>query len=106
MRNTPGCPLSMVFIALYLYAWISKVLETGATPRSLADDMLILAIGYDCVRRLRDALDATHAMLEDMGKFAPVPRTYSTTTFRLSSCTFFSMTPRLLLRSSTKNWTT
>eukprot|EP00973_Karenia_brevis_P034687 4786751-Karenia_brevis.AAC.1 len=36
-----GCPLSMMFIALFLRAWICQMIELGLTPRTLADDILL-----------------------------------------------------------------
>ena len=75
-----GCPFSMCFIALFLRPWLMKVQAKGANARALADDMLILGIGSDCTSKLRDALNETHIMLEDMGaKIATnKPLTFST----------------------------
>ena len=39
----------------------------GAYARALADDMLIIAVGDNSARALREALDATHQMLIDLG---------------------------------------
>eukprot|EP00973_Karenia_brevis_P076462 10622962-Karenia_brevis.AAC.1 len=37
-----GCPLSMLFVALFLRAWIAQMLtDFGLTPRTLADDILL-----------------------------------------------------------------
>eukprot|EP00973_Karenia_brevis_P068646 9545019-Karenia_brevis.AAC.1 len=40
-----GCPLSMVFIALMMRPWTLQMREMHATPRALADDVLLTAIG-------------------------------------------------------------
>eukprot|EP00973_Karenia_brevis_P021301 2929298-Karenia_brevis.AAC.1 len=38
-----GCPFSMVFISLYLRSWIQQMLSIHAEPRTLADDVLLMA---------------------------------------------------------------
>ena len=40
-----GCPLSMLFIAFMLRPWVLEVIKLGATPRCLADDMLVTVSG-------------------------------------------------------------
>ena len=62
-----GCPLSMPFVSLLLRAWAVLVISKGCKPRSLADDLLILAIGDGHARKMSDALDATLNFLADMG---------------------------------------
>jgi hypothetical protein len=67
-----GCPLSMPFVSLLLSAWALLVHSTGCKPRSLADDLLMLAIGDGHARNMSGALDATLTYLADMGgKVAP-----------------------------------
>ena len=62
----------MPFVSLLLRAWALLVKEKECKPRSLADDLLILAIGDGHARRMSDALDATLTYLADMGgKVAP-----------------------------------
>eukprot|EP00973_Karenia_brevis_P085251 11833097-Karenia_brevis.AAC.1 len=37
-----GCPFSMVFISLYLRAWVKQMISVHAEPRTLADDILLM----------------------------------------------------------------
>ena len=41
-----GCPLSMVFVALFLRSWVVHMLSLSVVPRTLADDLFIAAQGY------------------------------------------------------------
>ena len=49
----------MPFVSLLLRAWAEIVTSKGCKPLSLADDLLIIAIGDGHARKLSDALDAT-----------------------------------------------
>ena len=40
-----GCPWSMTFVGFLTRPWVLKCTKLGATPRILADDMLVDAIG-------------------------------------------------------------
>ena len=67
-----GCPLSMPIVSLLLRPWAKLVERYGCKPRSLADDLLILAVGDGHARKLSGALDATFNILAAMGgKVAP-----------------------------------
>ena len=67
-----GCPLSMPVVSLLLRPWAQLVKEHGCKPRSLADDLLIVAEGEGHAKKLSLALDATLTFLSDMGgKVAP-----------------------------------
>ncbi len=75
-----GCPPSMPFVSLLLRPWAQLVKEHGCKPRSLADDLLIVAEGEGRAKKLSQALDATLTFLSDMGgKVAPIKsRVFST----------------------------
>ena len=40
-----GCPLSTTLVAFLLHAWANGILDLDATPRALADDLLVSATG-------------------------------------------------------------
>ena len=67
-----GCPLSMMFLALVLRPWTMAMESIGATPRILADDLMLLTSGSDHVSKMHQAINKTHELLQDMGaKVAP-----------------------------------
>ena len=62
----------MMLIALIILPWLKTVESKGATPRTLADDILTLASGIDHQPIFVDVLDFTHAYIAAMGSgFAP-----------------------------------
>ena len=62
----------MPIVSLLLRQWGKLVEKHGCKPRSLADDLLILATGNGHARKLSEALDATFGLLSAMGgKVAP-----------------------------------
>ena len=48
-------------------AWVIIMKEKGVTPSLLVDDLLILTDGKDMVVKFKQAMDATHEYLADMG---------------------------------------
>jgi hypothetical protein len=62
-----GCPLSLMMIAYLLRPWIMKMRSMQVTPRVLADDILLFARGEGHETRFKQAYDATHAYINDMG---------------------------------------
>ena len=62
----------MMFLALLLRPWTLAMKAIGATPRILADDLMLLTVGSLHVSKMHQAIDLTHEMLQDMGaKVAP-----------------------------------
>ena len=63
-----GCHFSMAMVALIMKPWI-LIMRTfkGITCCILADDVLILATVKHMATNFEKALDATHAILHDMG---------------------------------------
>ena len=51
-----GCPLSMMFIAFLLRPWIIMMRKADATPRILADDLLVFASGDGHESKFKNAL--------------------------------------------------
>ena len=62
-----GCPFSMLIIALLLRPWILMMRQIPATPRLLADDILVLTQGQHHEVLLHTALDATHLYIASIG---------------------------------------
>eukprot|EP00973_Karenia_brevis_P002624 357756-Karenia_brevis.AAC.1 len=59
-----GCPYSMIFISLFLRAWICEMEAFSATPRTLADDLLITTTGTRALHTFRHCFTATIAHLQ------------------------------------------
>ena len=57
----------MMFVGLYLRPWCELMEDIGATPRVLADDMLITVQGPNHVEIFQKAMDITHVFLKDIG---------------------------------------
>ena len=67
-----GCPFSMMMVALIMRPWVRLMVLMGTTPRVLADDVLIIAVGKKLLGKYARALNATHQYLHDLGaKIAP-----------------------------------
>eukprot|EP00973_Karenia_brevis_P039592 5467371-Karenia_brevis.AAC.1 len=67
-----GCPLSMVFVSLYLRAWMQQMTSIHAIPRSLADDVMLLARGSRALHIFQRGFEDTMSHLIDMGgRLAP-----------------------------------
>eukprot|EP00973_Karenia_brevis_P025190 3474774-Karenia_brevis.AAC.1 len=67
-----GCPLSMVFISLYMRAWMVQMQNLRAIPRTLADDLLLLTRGRRALHLFQHAFSLTIEHLQDLGgKIAP-----------------------------------
>eukprot|EP00973_Karenia_brevis_P008687 1175018-Karenia_brevis.AAC.1 len=62
-----GCPFSMVFISLYLRAWICQMHEYQAVPRTLADDLLLTTTGPRALHLFKHCFTLTIKHLQDMG---------------------------------------
>ncbi len=61
-----GCPFSMTMVALLLKPWLSMMHQQNVTPRCLADDLFILAIGNQHQSRY------IHAMCKSKDYFADI----------------------------------
>lgn len=69
-----GCPFSMMFIGIYMSAWIMQMRSYGTTvkARTLADDLLLTTSGNRCLRLFAHTYNATMDQLTAMGgKLAP-----------------------------------
>ena len=65
--------VAMVFIALYLRPWLLFMQTLGATPRLLADDMLLHVVGPHCLSIFVEAYHNSMVFVEAMGgKIAPL----------------------------------
>ena len=71
----------MMVLSLLLRPWILKCRELNVQPRTLADDILIIAGGHDHLNRAINAIEFTFVYLDDIGaKGAPKK------SFSFSSC--------------------
>ena len=65
----------MMIKSLLLRAWVMQMRDMDVLPRILADDLQLMATGEeekDHLQLFRDAFDATHLHLEDLGaRLAP-----------------------------------
>eukprot|EP00973_Karenia_brevis_P079245 10995876-Karenia_brevis.AAC.1 len=62
----------MVFVALLLRPWMTQMHEIGAMPRTLADDLLLIAKGNRAGHLFGHAFDLTMVHLQDLGgRIAP-----------------------------------
>eukprot|EP00973_Karenia_brevis_P059889 8336919-Karenia_brevis.AAC.1 len=67
-----GCPLSMIFISLYLRSWIVQMHSLDLIPRTLADDILLSSRGDRALRMFKIGFTQTIEHLQDMGgRLAP-----------------------------------
>ena len=67
-----GCPFSMIFVGLLLRPWQLQMIALGAIPRTLADDLLLMAKGSRALHLFSFAFNATIEHLQDMGgRIAP-----------------------------------
>eukprot|EP00973_Karenia_brevis_P063924 8885441-Karenia_brevis.AAC.1 len=62
-----GCPFSMVFVSLFLRSWIVQMISLGATPRTLADDLLLTTSGGRALHTFVSGFNATITHLQDLG---------------------------------------
>ncbi len=62
-----GCPLSMAMTALIMRPWVLMAKQNGASPRILADAIMIVTSGTGMVRKFAKSLTFTHQYLIDMG---------------------------------------
>ena len=63
-----GDPMSMMIVALLLRAWIVEMKQMNLKPRVLADDLHVIAVGYDHLGQFQKDFDKTHCHLEAMGQ--------------------------------------
>ena len=77
-----GCPLSMLFVAFLLRAWILLVQDIGGQARVLADDLMAYAAGDDHENLFKKIFDVTHEYLEDMGAKVAHKKSYTFSTSR------------------------
>ena len=67
-----GCPLSMVFISLYMRAWLVQMMKLQTLPRTLADDLLLITKGSRALHLFQSAFSRTIQHLQELGgKIAP-----------------------------------
>eukprot|EP00973_Karenia_brevis_P041155 5693300-Karenia_brevis.AAC.1 len=67
-----GCPLSMLFISLYLRPWMAQMLSLNAVPRTLADDLMLITRGSRALHVFQRAFELTMEHLIDLGgRLAP-----------------------------------
>ena len=61
-----GCPFSMMFSALIMRPWMMqcKYISAGIAPKILADDIILIAHGTDCLDVFVEALDETHEYIK------------------------------------------
>ena len=65
-----------MFIAFLLRPWIIIMRAVGATPRILADDILVFAQGETHEATFKQAFDITHIFMRDIGaELAPAKST-------------------------------
>eukprot|EP00973_Karenia_brevis_P038859 5364129-Karenia_brevis.AAC.1 len=62
-----GCPFSMMIIALLLRPWHLLIRAARVIPRSLADDLLILASGPFVLHTFEKAVKISCKFLQDIG---------------------------------------
>ena len=64
--------MSMMITSLLLRAWVVQMQAMKVKPRILADDLQLMATGSNHLSKFKEAFDATHKHLEDLGaKLAP-----------------------------------
>ena len=67
-----GCPFSMMLIAFLLHPWARMVRAMRATPRALADDLLVFATGDEHEAIFSRVYEATLDYVKAIGaKVAP-----------------------------------
>ena len=67
-RGIPqGCPFSMLFISLYLRAWILQMRQYQLKARTLADDLFLSVIGQRCLSIFQFAFALTIQHSVDLG---------------------------------------
>ena len=57
----------MMLVALMLRPWMSIMESLNTVPRTLADDLLVTAVGPNHLKDIITATDATHNFLNSMG---------------------------------------
>ena len=57
----------MMMVAIMLRPWMLLMETLNATPRTLANDMLITTQGPHCINQVIATTTATHAYLDTMG---------------------------------------
>ena len=57
----------MLFVSIYLRAWVVQMLEVGASPRTLADDLMLMAHGSRALHIFKHAFTLTLQHLVDLG---------------------------------------
>ncbi len=62
-----GCPYSMTMVALLTKPWIGTMRRAEVTPRTLADDLLIIAVGNRHQSRYINAMQLSRQYFADIG---------------------------------------
>ena len=64
-----GCPFSMMFSSLTMKPWMMQCKSTSPSivPKILADDIIVVVHGKDCLDTFVKALDETHEYIKQMG---------------------------------------
>ena len=59
--------MNMMFIALLMRAWTVQMVALGATPRVLADDLMVTMFSNSHIWQFANAVNATLNHVNDMG---------------------------------------
>ena len=62
-----GCPLSMMLVALLMRPWVQEMKAMNISPRTLADDLMLVVIGNDHIMTLVNGINATLQHIKCMG---------------------------------------
>ena len=79
-----GCPLSMTMIAFLLRPWVGVIRAIGATPRILADDILVWDDSDKQEAKIHSAYEATFQYIADIGGKAAPTKSYTFSTNRIT----------------------
>ena len=79
-----GCPLSMTMVAFLMRPWIGVIKEIGATPRVLADDILVWDDSPQQETIVAKAYEATFMYINDIGGKAAPSKSYIFLTNRIT----------------------
>ena len=71
-----GCPFSMMIIALHMRPWLRFMSELGATPRVLADDVMVYMTSEWHLEGFTRAYTATLQYIQDMGARAAPEKSF------------------------------
>ena len=75
-----GCPFSMTMLAFLMAPWARYIRHLRAIPRSLADDLMVLAIGKFCCHIFKKAFAATFSYLNCLGAKVTAKKSFTFST--------------------------